>query len=55
MMKLITTTKEFLENANAEMAVVKFGNITGEEAQTKKLELAELITADSQRGYKSHS
>ncbi|WLD76148.1 MazG nucleotide pyrophosphohydrolase domain-containing protein [Mogibacterium neglectum] len=40
------TTKEFLENANAEMGR-KVWEHYGEEAQTKKLveELAELITA----------
>ncbi len=40
------TTKEFLENANAEMGR-KVWKHYGEEAQTKKLveELAELITA----------
>lgn len=43
-MKMIT--KEFLENANAEMGRKVWGHY-GEEAQTKKLveELAELITA----------
>ena len=40
------TTKEFLENANAEMGRTVWEHY-GEEAQTKKLveELAELITA----------